>query len=205
MCVCVCTRLTSPWREWSGRRRLEGGSSTLRGPGTGACERLEETHRHTHKRTLGEVSGLGSNELFALLVLWEPGIKRRDTLDTSRTLLFPPCRRNVCVCVCAMLLCVLDPPLGADVASWFHWFIQHELQAVVKKGPHILKTHTDTHPNMHTNKPSRHTSSLLLAEMFSNKRNTDSSTLCPHTVNIPSPSVSLFVPFKGSHLSTGST
>lgn len=46
--LCVCVRLTSPWREWSDRHRLEGGSSTLRGPGIGACERLEDTHTYNN-------------------------------------------------------------------------------------------------------------------------------------------------------------
>lgn len=181
MCVCVCTRLTSPWREWSGRRRLEGGSSTLRGPGTGACERLEETHRHTHKRTLGEVSGLGSNELFALLVLWEPGIKRRDTLDTSRTLLFPPCRRNVCVCVCDAAVCV-----GPSTGSWCRQLVSLVYSTRVtscgkKRSPHFENTHRHTPKHAHKQTISTYFISTFSRNVFQQKKHRQLDSVPSHS------------------------
>lgn len=181
MCVCVCTRLTSPWREWSGRRRLEGGSSTLRGPGTGACERLEETHRHTHKHTLGEVSGLRSNELFALLVLWEPGIKRRDTLDTSRTLLFPPCRRNVCVCVCDAAVCV-----GPSTGSWCRQLVSLVYSTRVtscgkKRSPHFENTHRHTPKHAHKQTISTYFISTFSRNVFQQKKHRQLDSVPSHS------------------------
>lgn len=79
MCVCVHKRLTSPWREWSVQHRLEGGSSTLKGLGTGVYEHLEDTHTHIR---WGHHSGL-----LALLAAWEPGIKQKDAV----TILFSSC------------------------------------------------------------------------------------------------------------------
>lgn len=56
-----------------------------------------------------------------------------------------------------MCECVWDPPLGDDVASWFHWFTLPKLLAVVRVPTFQKHTHrygVDTHPDMHTNKPS---------------------------------------------------
>lgn len=146
---------------------------------------------HTLIRSGHPPPGPESKGLLELLLVWEPGIKHKDALYSTHTLLFPSYHVFLCVCV-------WRTALGADVASWFPWFTLHKLGAVSK--PTFEKHTTDTgrHAPKHTNSPS-----LLLAATFSNKRNTDSSTLCPHTLNIPS--ASLFVPFKGSHLSTGST
>lgn len=73
----------------------------MRGPGIGACERLEETETQTHK-VRSTASGPESTHLLGLLVVWEPGIKHQ-TAPLHRS---PTPTPTPTLCPLRVILCV---------------------------------------------------------------------------------------------------
>ena len=87
----------------------------------------------------------------------------------------------MCVCATMLCVCVLDPPLGADVTSWFHWFIQHELQAVVKRSPHFKNTHRHTPKHAHKQTISTYFISTFSRNVFQQKKHRQRDSVPSHS------------------------